>query len=44
MTGAPTELEETRLRELNVQLRKPVESEGVEGCPVTEVVHPDAAR
>ncbi|MFJ5937076.1 aspartate--tRNA ligase [Streptomyces sp. NPDC093071] len=44
MMGAPTELEETRLRELNIQLRKPVESKVVEGRPVTEAVHPDAAR
>ncbi|WP_432084935.1 aspartate--tRNA ligase [Streptomyces sp. bgisy095] len=44
MMGAPTELEETRLRELNIQLRKPVESKVVEGRPVTESVHPDAAR
>ncbi len=42
--GAPTELEEARLRELNIQLRKPVESKPVEGRPVTEAVHPDAAR
>ncbi|MFF5635435.1 aspartate--tRNA ligase [Streptomyces sp. NPDC012825] len=44
MMGAPTELEETRLRELNIQLRKPVESKATEGRPVTEAVHPDAAR
>ncbi|MGV9687525.1 aspartate--tRNA ligase [Streptomyces sp. NPDC003444] len=44
MMGAPTELEESRLRELNIQLRKPVESKVVEGRPVTEAVHPDAAR
>ncbi|MFF7849091.1 aspartate--tRNA ligase [Streptomyces sp. SID5770] len=44
MMGAPTELEESRLRELNIQLRKPVESKVVEGRPVTESVHPDAAR
>ncbi|MFJ3814678.1 aspartate--tRNA ligase [Streptomyces sp. NPDC090056] len=44
MMGAPTELEETRLRELNIQLRKPVEPKVVEGRPVTEAVHPDAAR
>ncbi|MFJ4871266.1 aspartate--tRNA ligase [Streptomyces sp. NPDC088757] len=44
MMGAPTELEEARLRELNIQLRKPVEPKAVEGRPVTEAVHPDAAR
>ncbi|WP_411070843.1 aspartate--tRNA ligase [Streptomyces sp. cmx-4-25] len=44
MMGAPTELEETRLRELNIQLRKPVEPKATEGRPVTEAVHPDAAR
>ncbi|MFC8171071.1 aspartate--tRNA ligase [Streptomyces sp. NPDC057242] len=44
MMGAPTELEEARLRELNIQLRKPVEPKVVEGRPVTEAVHPDAAR
>ncbi|MFJ4336837.1 aspartate--tRNA ligase [Streptomyces sp. NPDC088915] len=44
MMGAPTELEEARLRELNIQLRKPVESKVAEGRPVTESVHPDAAR
>ncbi|MET9933651.1 MULTISPECIES: aspartate--tRNA ligase [unclassified Streptomyces] len=44
MMGAPTELEEARLRELNIQLRKPVEPKVTEGRPVTEAVHPDAAR
>ncbi|WP_128976052.1 aspartate--tRNA ligase [Streptomyces roseicoloratus] len=44
MMGAPTELDEARLRELNIQLRKPVEPKVVEGRPVTESVHPDAAR
>ncbi|MFF4172030.1 aspartate--tRNA ligase [Streptomyces sp. NPDC001744] len=46
MMGAPTELEETRLRELNIQLRKPVEkpSAKTEDRPVTDAVHPDAAR
>ncbi|MGW3558792.1 aspartate--tRNA ligase [Streptomyces sp. NPDC000963] len=44
MMGAPTELEEARLRELNIQLRKPVEPKVTEGRPVTESVHPDAAR
>ncbi len=28
MMGAPTELDETRLRELNIQLRKPVAAKG----------------
>ncbi|MER7908386.1 aspartate--tRNA ligase [Streptomyces sp. NPDC096068] len=44
MMGAPTELEESRLRELNIQLRKPAEPKVTEGRPVTEAVHPDAAR
>ncbi|MGW4052069.1 aspartate--tRNA ligase [Streptomyces sp. NPDC004779] len=46
MMGAPTELDETRLRELNIQLRKPVEkpSAKTDDRPVTESVHPDAAR
>ncbi|WP_306325070.1 aspartate--tRNA ligase [Streptomyces venezuelae] len=41
MMGAPTELDETRLRELNIQLRKPVEKKTVD---ITDAVHPDAAR
>ncbi|MEV4944371.1 aspartate--tRNA ligase [Streptomyces sp. NPDC053755] len=44
LMGAPTELDETRLRELNIQLRKPVEKKLVDDRPVTESVHPDAAR
>ncbi|NML52343.1 aspartate--tRNA ligase [Streptomyces sp. R302] len=44
MMGAPTELDETRLRELNIQLRKPVEKKVTEDRPITESVHPDAAR
>ncbi|MBD0708961.1 MULTISPECIES: aspartate--tRNA ligase [unclassified Streptomyces] len=41
MMGAPTELDESRLRELNIQLRKPVEKKTVD---ITDAVHPDAAR
>ncbi|MFC9384948.1 aspartate--tRNA ligase [Streptomyces venezuelae] len=41
MMGAPTELDEARLRELNIQLRKPVEKKTVD---ITDAVHPDAAR
>ncbi|MEU8618182.1 aspartate--tRNA ligase [Streptomyces sp. NPDC048623] len=45
MMGAPTELDESRLRELNIQLRKPAEPKVLDGGrPVTESVHPDAAR
>ncbi|MGW4162812.1 aspartate--tRNA ligase [Streptomyces sp. NPDC004788] len=45
MMGAPTELDEARLRELHIALRKPAEAKVVEGGrPVTEAVHPDAAR
>ncbi|MGA5193620.1 aspartate--tRNA ligase [Streptomyces exfoliatus] len=48
LMGAPTELDESRLRELNIQLRKPVEPKVVdkptEDRPITEAVHPDAAR
>ncbi|MEU3395854.1 aspartate--tRNA ligase [Streptomyces filamentosus] len=46
MMGAPTELDETRLRELNIQLRKPVEKAApkTDDRPVSEAVHPDAAR
>ncbi|MFJ9807525.1 aspartate--tRNA ligase [Streptomyces sp. NPDC101158] len=44
LMGAPTELDESRLRELNIQLRKPVEKKVTEDRPVTESVHPDAAR
>ncbi|MFF9866445.1 aspartate--tRNA ligase [Streptomyces sp. NPDC013953] len=45
MMGAPTELEEARLRELNIQLRKPVvKDKPSEARPVTDAVHPDAAR
>ncbi|WP_426403871.1 aspartate--tRNA ligase [Streptomyces sp. R-07] len=45
LMGAPTELDESRLRELNIQLRKPVEKKTVtEDRPVTDAVHPDAAR
>ncbi|MEU2547049.1 aspartate--tRNA ligase [Streptomyces roseolus] len=44
MMGAPTELDESRLRELNIQLRKPVEKKAADDRPVTESVHPDAAR
>lgn len=48
LMGAPTELDESRLRELNLQLRKPVEKKVTEkqadDRPVTEAVHPDAAR
>ncbi|WP_030752515.1 aspartate--tRNA ligase [Streptomyces griseus] len=46
MMGAPTELDETRLRELNIQLRKPVEKAApkTDDRPVGEAVHPDAAR
>ncbi|RSS78399.1 aspartate--tRNA ligase [Streptomyces sp. WAC06614] len=45
MMGAPTELEEARLRELNIALRKPVEKKTAAGeRPVSEAVHPDAAR
>ncbi|APE22635.1 MULTISPECIES: aspartate--tRNA ligase [Streptomyces] len=41
MMGAPTELDEARLRELNIQLRKPVEKKTVD---ITDAVHPDASR
>ncbi|MET8970194.1 aspartate--tRNA ligase [Streptomyces hydrogenans] len=46
LMGAPTELDESRLRELNIQLRKPVEKPSVktDDRPVSEAVHPDAAR
>ncbi|MGW5420582.1 aspartate--tRNA ligase [Streptomyces sp. NPDC003943] len=44
MMGAPTELDEARLRELHIALRKPAEAKVVEGRPVSEAVHPDAAR
>ncbi|MFJ9577656.1 aspartate--tRNA ligase [Streptomyces sp. NPDC101191] len=44
LMGAPTELDESRLRELNIQLRKPVEKKATEDRPITESVHPDAAR
>ncbi|MFI5637371.1 aspartate--tRNA ligase [Streptomyces goshikiensis] len=42
MMGAPTVLEETRLRELNIALRKPVETKAADAKPVSEAVHPDA--
>ncbi|MEU5214915.1 aspartate--tRNA ligase [Streptomyces sp. NPDC020807] len=41
LMGAPHELDESRLRELNLQLRKPVEKKTAD---VTTSVHPDAAR
>ncbi|MEU9715257.1 aspartate--tRNA ligase [Streptomyces sp. NPDC047976] len=49
MMGAPTVLEESRLRELNIALRKPVETKAADAKaadakPVAEAVHPDAAR
>lgn len=45
LMGAPTELDESRLRELNIQLRKPVTQEKPSADrPVTDAVHPDAAR
>ncbi|MEJ8643373.1 aspartate--tRNA ligase [Streptomyces sp. MS1.HAVA.3] len=44
MMGAPTVLEEARLRELNIALRKPVETKPADAKPITEAVHPDAAR
>ncbi|MGI5356369.1 aspartate--tRNA ligase [Streptomyces sp. CA-252508] len=45
MMGAPTELEEARLKELNIALRKPVAKEKPsDDRPVTDAVHPDAAR
>ncbi|MFG3000553.1 aspartate--tRNA ligase [Streptomyces sp. NPDC048340] len=49
MMGAPTVLEESRLRELNIALRKPVETKASEAKaadakPIAEAVHPDAAR
>ncbi|MFE9257621.1 aspartate--tRNA ligase [Streptomyces sp. NPDC006879] len=45
LMGAPTELDEARLRELNIQLRKPVVKEKpTDGRPITDAVHPDAAR
>ena len=45
LMGAPTELDEARLRELNIQLRKPVAKEKPsDGRPITEAVHPDASR
>ncbi|MER7539858.1 aspartate--tRNA ligase [Streptomyces sp. NPDC097704] len=43
LMGAPTELDESRLRELNIQLRKPVEKK-TEDRPITESVHPEAGR
>ncbi|MFE9842366.1 aspartate--tRNA ligase [Streptomyces goshikiensis] len=42
MMGAPTVLEESRLRELNIALRKPVETKAADAKPVSEAVHPDA--
>ncbi|NXY98089.1 aspartate--tRNA ligase [Streptomyces sp. BR123] len=44
MMGAPTVLEESRLRELNIALRKPVEAKPVDAKPIAEAVHPDASR
>ncbi|MCB5181285.1 aspartate--tRNA ligase [Streptomyces antimicrobicus] len=44
MMGAPTELDEARLRELNIALRKPVEKKASGERPISEAVHPDAAR
>ncbi|MFI2734948.1 aspartate--tRNA ligase [Streptomyces sp. NPDC018711] len=44
LMGAPTELDESRLRELNIQLRKPVEKKVTEDRPITESVHPEAGR
>lgn len=44
MMGAPTVLEESRLRELNIALRKPVETKPADAKPIAEAVHPDAAR
>ncbi|MEU2236935.1 aspartate--tRNA ligase [Streptomyces vietnamensis] len=45
LMGAPTELDESRLRELNIQLRKPVEKKvATEDRPITESVHPEAGR
>ncbi len=44
MMGAPTVLEEARLRELNIALRKPVETKPADAKPIAEAVHPDAAR
>ncbi|MFB7515540.1 aspartate--tRNA ligase [Streptomyces sp. NPDC056144] len=45
LMGAPHELDESRLRELNIQLRKPVEKKTAEPtADVTTSVHPDAAR
>ncbi|MFD3721771.1 aspartate--tRNA ligase [Streptomyces sp. NPDC058674] len=41
MMGAPTVLEEARLRELNIALRKPVETKSAER-PVSDAVAPDA--
>ncbi|MFI8341545.1 aspartate--tRNA ligase [Streptomyces sp. NPDC085639] len=41
MMGAPTVLEEARLRELNIALRKPVETKTAER-PVSDAVKPDA--
>ncbi|MFI8390595.1 aspartate--tRNA ligase [Streptomyces sp. NPDC085540] len=41
MMGAPTVLEESRLRELNIALRKPVETKAAER-PVSDAVTPDA--
>ncbi|CAM5517899.1 aspartate--tRNA ligase [Streptomyces avidinii] len=41
MMGAPTVLEESRLRELNIALRKPVETKASER-PVSDAVIPDA--
>ncbi|GGT65574.1 hypothetical protein GCM10014713_68110 [Streptomyces purpureus] len=47
LMGAPTELDEARLRELNIQLRKPIEKateKPSDGRPITESVHPEASR
>ncbi|WP_030857523.1 aspartate--tRNA ligase [Streptomyces sp. NRRL F-2747] len=44
MMGAPTVLQESRLRELNIALRKPVETKAADAKPIAEAVHPDAAR
>ncbi|WP_418958140.1 aspartate--tRNA ligase [Streptomyces tritici] len=45
LMGAPTELDEARLKELNIQLRKPVAKEKpADGRPVTDAVHPEAGR
>ncbi|GGT20234.1 aspartate--tRNA ligase [Streptomyces purpureus] len=45
LMGAPTELDEARLRELNIQLRKPVAKEKpADERPIGEAVHPEAGR